>query len=322
MIKTLSFSLLALATSAALAGEMAVLPDDEAALLAAEAKAAAGMAPKEINQSCGLVAPLPTTPSGPTWSAEVNDVFFGMQNAKFRMTAWRTACPDGDHQLMLTIEPGPGGTNLPDLFTVQQNGRNYNTFLVRDAAGAHAPPGITSKATYLLRFLGDQSATFDDDAALTITYLGLSTSGRARIEVPPAPTSTNPPPQPNVALSDLLDGAWFNPGHTSQGLLLDVARQDGVVSGAWFTADPQTGVREWFTFLGPIEGSAAQVEIYRTDGVRFLQNAPTTDVVVGQGTIRFTSCSEASFEFSLQTPSATGTIALTKLTRADASCGQ
>lgn len=309
----------ALPVAFASAGDTLQLTPEEVAFAEAHAKLAAGIVPKELNQNCGLTAPLPTTPTGDTYTFSVNDQFFGAQHARFTATVWRKDCPDGDKQLMLTLTPPSGGTNLNDLFTVRQGSSNYNTFLVRDAAGTRAPAALPQTATYLLRFIGSPSATFDDDAALTVRYLGLGSGGS--VDVPSA-TTTGTPPGSSVTLNDSFDGSWFNPAFSSQGLLTDVDASANIVSGAWFTADPQSNEREWFTFLGVIEGSRSTLTLFRSDGVRFMQNATTSDLVVGQATIEFTSCTEGTFEFDLIEYGVTGEFPIQKLTTSDSPCTQ
>lgn len=282
-----------------------------------DVKTAHGLAPKEINQGCGLVAPLPTTTTGATYTAEVNDVFLGQQFARFRMTAWRKDCPAGDKQLMLTLEPTAGSTQLSDLFTVRQGGRNFNTVLVMDAAGAIASRTLSAKTTYLVRFIGDANQTFDDDAAFTLSYLGLGSG--ASIDIPSVSGGVA---TPSIAMGDWFDGAYYYPSHHGQGFLLDVDASAGIVSGAWFTVD-RTGKPAWYTFLGNSTGTRTAITLYRTDGVQLFQPANVTDVAVGTGEIVFQSCTTIRITFEAPPINAAlNGLELTKLTRPDRDCRQ
>lgn len=320
MMKVIPATMAALALIGAVqASPVVELDADDLAFAESAVKSAAGLAPKELNQSCGLTAPLPTTPAGETYRVQINDVFFGVQRSAFEMIAWRKPCPaDGDMQLMLTLVPPPGGTMLNELFTVRQGSRNFNTQLVRDAAGTRTALTLTQPTTFLLQFVGDAASTFDDDAALTVRYLGLGSGGA--VELPAVATSNPPPPTDAPKVNDAIDGAWFNPDQPGQGFLLDADARGSLLAGGWYTAHPTTNQREWYTFLGTTSGSQADVILYRTEGVRFGTRGTVSDVEIGTGRITFTSCTEASFTYTSSELPSQPPIALRKLTTADRDC--
>ncbi|MCB1745375.1 MAG: hypothetical protein KDK91_33725 [Gammaproteobacteria bacterium] len=282
------------------------------------AKAAEGMLGKEVSVGC-VASPLPTSVTGAAVSANVRDELFVQLYADFSMTAWRVSCSDGDKQLLLTLAPRNGSSNVPQLFSVVQGSQSYNTALIASDTGATYPGTITGPTTGLLRSLGGTSNTFDDDAALTIRYIGLSLGGKTDLLVPAADAGQTPTP-PQLIVGDQFDGAYYDPGMSGQGFFLDVVKAQGVVAGSWFTYDPSTRQRQWFTFVGPIDGENADVQVYRTDGGEFLRPTPVTDTAIGSAQIEFADCTHIVFTFDIPSLGTERTLLLDKVTPADESC--
>jgi len=139
-------------------------------------------------------------------------------------------------------------------------------------------------------------------------------------------TATAPPP----ALPDLnqhgLTGSWFEPATDGQGIELEVfpnlvAPGTSLVQGAWFTFEgPPAGGADrerWLTFNGNGQsgGTSVAFTISRNIGGNFDAMPITQSTVVGNGTLAFADCSNATLAYAFTDGSGrTGSVNLTRLT--------
>jgi hypothetical protein len=175
-----------------------------------------------------------------------------------------------------------------------------------------------------------------------ITFAALPTDGATAINRNGAPVAATPTnfagatatltaPPPAAALPDLnqhgLTGSWFEPATDGQGIELEVfpnlvvAPGTSLIQGAWFTFEgaPAGGAdrERWFTFNGNGQSGAASVPItiFRNVGGNFDAAPVTQGTIVGNGTLSFADCSNATLAYTFTDGSArTGSIALTRLT--------
>jgi len=104
-------------------------------------------------------------------------------------------------------------------------------------------------------------------------------------------------------------GAWFAPATSGQGLLIDLrppsGDDDGLLVGGWFTYDPTDAAddpttQHWFLLEGTLaqaQGGVVTVPVYRAIGGRFDQR-PTANVQrVGEATLTFDGCSDATLAY-------------------------
>jgi len=114
-----------------------------------------------------------------------------------------------------------------------------------------------------------------------------------------------------------MDGAWFDPGTSGQGFLID-AHPDpaggNFIFVAWFTygEDSASGQR-WLTAQGSFEGSIAEIDVFEASGGSFDDPQPVNMTNVGTMSIDFTDCSNAPLTYSLPAESAAGDIAITRV---------
>ena len=111
-----------------------------------------------------------------------------------------------------------------------------------------------------------------------------------------------------------MDGAWYNPATSGQGLLVDSHRDsegESFLFMAWFTfgESTQSGQR-WLTAQGLFEGSTVNVTLYETTGGRFDNPLDTVTSRVGQATLEFEDCSNARLNYSFDNISKSGEIEL------------
>lgn len=103
---------------------------------------------------------------------------------------------------------------------------------------------------------------------------------------------------PQLAVSEALDGAWYNPATSGQGLFLDVMPAQGIVFGGWFTFERGSGSAQdprhrWLTVQGPYQGSEAALAITLTTGGAFDAPDPVLRDSIGTLQLRFTDCNHA-----------------------------
>ncbi len=118
-----------------------------------------------------------------------------------------------------------------------------------------------------------------------------------------------------VDINGGMTGSWYDPALDSQGVLIDVFRDEGVLFAAWFTfeAEPDTGRPTWLTLQGRIAQNVAELTVYRSASGRFAAPATADTTAIGQATLEFHSCTSATFSYQLTTPETTGTQALSRL---------
>ncbi len=100
-----------------------------------------------------------------------------------------------------------------------------------------------------------------------------------------------------------LTGTWYNPATGGQGFLIEVYKDtaapgQGLFFGSWYTYDvTAAGGKRWYTFQGPATNAsaAAPVDIFATVGGTFATPPVVRAGKVGQATLTFTDCNNASF---------------------------
>ncbi len=113
-----------------------------------------------------------------------------------------------------------------------------------------------------------------------------------------------------------LNGAWFDPNASGQGVLFDVVAATQTFFGAWFTYDAVShgsSVRRWLTLQGPYDGAVAALDVLVSEGGRFDSTEPVSTTMAGSATLEFSSCTEAELQYTLDS-GLSGSIALSRLT--------
>jgi hypothetical protein len=221
--------------------------------------------------------------------------------------------------LLLTLEPTAGPTVLFSPFAVEQGGRNYNVMPVINEANLAFSGNLSGKTTVMLQYTGSREDAYDDEQALAIKVLSLG-GPTVTLNIP-ASGDTTPPP---FVINGRQRGTFHDPAVSGQGFLFDfVEGASPALGGGWYTASPdpeKPDAHEWFTFIGPVSGDTAVVDIFLTTGQRFVQATPVTHTKVGTATIKFTSCVNGTFQYDLPTFGKTGTISIQRLTPLPPGC--
>lgn len=120
-----------------------------------------------------------------------------------------------------------------------------------------------------------------------------------------------------------LTGSWYNPATGGQGIEMEVYPDligpgQGLLFAGWFTFDvTAAGGQRWYVLSGNVSNTSAsaQLTIGAVDGGNF--NAPPAlgASVVGQATLRFSDCNDATLNYIFTDGSGrSGTIPLSRLT--------
>ena len=121
-----------------------------------------------------------------------------------------------------------------------------------------------------------------------------------------------------------LNGAWFNPETSGQGIFLEVFSNLGEIFVGWFTYDLQQETSEsnaivghpghrWLTAQGPFDGQTANLTVNLTRGGVFDNNSLVDTNAIGTMQLHFEDCSSASITYDLDTPAVSGEIPLSRI---------
>jgi len=263
---------------------------------------------KEITVGC-LTTPIPTTPTGPTWTYELNAGSTSTPEI-VRGTFWRKPCAAAnDAQLVLTFTPVSGSpfvcTGLRAVLI--QNSQQTDDFFF----------DTSPNSTNLDTFCGDlfvttsvvidersTSFTFDDDAAFTfINQGGSSAVPTATINVgayDPAAYGQSAQLQP---ISGKLSGSYYDPARNGEGVLVEVGRLGTrkTMFLTWYTYSG--GAQRWVAGNIDFAGGATAITIplITTTGGQFGAAFNPSQVQVsnfGSATVTFPTCTTMRFQWS------------------------
>lgn len=277
------------------AGESAV-PTAQRGL---DLKPGVGLQAKEVTPSC-VATPLPTTPSGPTWSLELDTA----TDTRLRVTAWRQPCGGTDAQLMVTFEPLEGtplvcGTEMEVLIG---DVRSTSVFLLADPeAGlvSNFCDDLTAPATFVMR-VAAFGAVFDDDSTFAIGYLSDLGPG-VFVAIPEYDPSAYG--DFSLMLAGKFSGSWFDPARNGEGALVEFGREGSrrVAFVAWYTYFE--GGQRWLVGNADYQPGAKTVTVplLLTSGGQFgmaFDPAQVETTPWGEVTLSLADCSAMRFEWS------------------------
>ena len=118
-----------------------------------------------------------------------------------------------------------------------------------------------------------------------------------------------------------LNGAWFEPATAGQGFFVDVIASQNQLFAGWFAYETDQGIvlgegenaHRWAVVQGPYEDGVATLDVFLTEGGLFDDPAPVTTTAYGTATLAFSSCTSATFEYTLDS-GLNGQIDLIRLT--------
>ncbi len=123
-----------------------------------------------------------------------------------------------------------------------------------------------------------------------------------------------------VPITSDLNGSWYWPANSGQGISMEVLDDGSRFWGYWYTYEAQGGKQRWFTMQGTIENNLATFDIITTDGGGFVESDPPEVTLWGTGSAEFYGCLTGLFKFESTSENVSGEIPLTRLTASSGSC--
>lgn len=280
-------------------------PSDRAAIHADRvALASAQNGTKEITLGC-LNTPIPTTPTGPTWSFESNS-FTSSSPRVLRGTFWRKPCAAAnDAQLILTFTVVSGApfvcTSGPVLI---QNSQQTDSFFFDTSPNTSTLDTLCSDLFVPTSVVIDErsnSFTFDDDAPFTFVYEAGEPGATVSVDgYNPAAYGLPGQAQP---ITGKLSGSYYSPARNGEGVLVEIGQ----------TAARRTVFLTWYTYAGgaqrwivgnvdyPSGASTVTVPLIITTGGQFgsaFSPAQVQASTFGTATVSFPTCTTMRFQWT------------------------
>ncbi|MEM1411300.1 MAG: PQQ-dependent sugar dehydrogenase [Pseudomonadota bacterium] len=167
-----------------------------------------------------------------------------------------------------------------------------------------------------------------DDSSFSILTFGsgedgsvyLSASGRGVYRLSDGAARDEQPFTLNAGLND----AWFNPETAGQGVFINVFPDQALLFLSWFTFDlespaPETPAtigaadQRWFTAVGPLDSSGADLTLSVTEGGVFDQSGGTTTREVGTLRLEFAHCNSAVMTYRFDDDGPVGQVPLVRV---------
>jgi hypothetical protein len=119
--------------------------------------------------------------------------------------------------------------------------------------------------------------------------------------------------EPPMLVNYGINGSWYEPATSGQGLVLDLVPSSNLLAAYWFTYPLEGGAREWYLATGDISGDRVDFTVYQTENGVFDQVSPVETNAVGSATLHFSSCSQASWIYTIETDGISGEIPLQRI---------
>lgn len=264
---------------------------------------APGGIPKEITPSC-LSVPISTTPSGPTWSFEVNAGTTSSPEL-INGTFWRKPCSGSNGQLILTLKPVSGSPFVCSVRAkIIQNAQQIDNIFLETSPNNNSIDSLCADLFLTTSVVLDptgEAIPFDDDAAFTFIYQ----QGSSNVSVNVAafdPAAYGQATQ-DQAISGKLSGSYFDPSRSGEGVLLEIGRVGLRKSFflSWYTYSG--GAQRWVVGNVDFPAGATQITIplIVTSGGQFGSAFNPTQVQrqsFGTAVVSFPTCSTMKFQWS------------------------
>ncbi len=119
-------------------------------------------------------------------------------------------------------------------------------------------------------------------------------------------------PQGFQVMNSDLNGSWYWPENSGQGINLEILNEGTVALAYWYTYDNDNRQR-WFIMQGDIVDNSARLTIRSTDNGSFVYSDLPYISVWGTGELFFDSCNSGTFQFISESENVSGEIPLTRL---------
>ena len=142
-------------------------------------------------------------------------------------------------------------------------------------------------------------------------YSGAGIGSLLRNHILPA---LNLGPQGHMELNSNMNGSWYWPQNTGQGINIEVLENRQEVLAYWYTYENETNKQRWFIMQGEIIDDKANLVIRSTSGDKFVISEPPEIIDWGTGELFFDDCKHGTFQFRSVIENTSATIPLTRLT--------
>jgi hypothetical protein len=119
--------------------------------------------------------------------------------------------------------------------------------------------------------------------------------------------------EPPMLVNYGVNGGWFEPVTSGQGLVFELTPSRNQLAAYWFTYPVEGRAREWYLAVGDISGDSAEFTIYQTANGFFDQLSVVETNVVGSAQVTFSSCTQASWDYQIDTLGISGEIPLQRI---------
>jgi hypothetical protein len=119
--------------------------------------------------------------------------------------------------------------------------------------------------------------------------------------------------EPPMLVNYGVNGGWFEPVTSGQGLVFELTPSRNQLAAYWFTYPVEGGAREWYLAVGDISGDSAEFSVYQTANGFFDQLSVVETNVVGSAQVTFSSCTQASWDYQIDTLGISGEIPLQRI---------
>ena len=238
-----------------------------------------------------LDAPLPTSPSGPSWEVEIDDTLFDPEI--FNVTVWRQPCELGEPITLITLDPLAGAPFVcSSRFQVVQAGVQYdNIRLLQDPDEQFSSlcGDLLVKSTFELtqRSSGLQ---WDPSDSFRLFY-----EAEVSVDISAFDAADYGQPGSPVPFNGTFSGSWFDPARAGEGFALEFGENVNgpVVTIYWFTH--RDGVPYWLIGSAAYDSGQTQVTfgLVEVDGTGFGSQFDPNEITleeVGSLSLEFDSC--------------------------------
>lgn len=245
------------------------------------------------------------------WANGQGLVFDWIADARILFAPWFTFAPEGGNDpsglRWYTLQgeladPSTGATL--GIFSNESGRFGVGISAPRQVGSAELSFESCERAQFRYQFDPDEN-----DGLRGLVTLSRLTPGLACSDAPGAPGAAVPAPPATVpnALDASLDGAWFDPANSGQGLTFTTIPAsnpaEGILFAAWFTYDTEVAPddprqQHWFTLQGPLGSSdRTTLAIVRTTGGALLTQPTNNNQQVGTATVTRLGCDRLRLDY-------------------------
>ncbi len=163
--------------------------------------------------------------------------------------------------------------------------------------------------------IGDVDGDNKDDYLITAANGNLVYVVSGEVEKQPDP----------VKINSGMNGAWFNPATSGQGIFVNVFPSQGNVFIGFFTFDVTASSggnsatlgdanHRWLTGIGPIDGNEVELTLILTTGGIFDDPTPVVSSAYGTMILTFSDCLNAQMKYEIPALNLAGEVPLTRPT--------